>query len=429
MNKIVIIGAGSASFSVPMINDLSLTPELSDSHVVLVDIDEKRLATAGNLAGRLVAERNSPLTFSTELDREKALEGADFVLNAAQIGGHSYAEANRQLGTDHGYYRGNWLHYMRQMCFFWELAGDIERICPDAWTIQSANPVFEGGTLIARTRKVKHIALCHGHYGYKYLCTALGYDPEECEAHAVGFNHWIWLSALRHGETDLLPIMDAKIRSGELKLSPAVREQYLHYGMMPIGDTPRMCAWWMHIDFETKQKWFGEDGGMDSHVGWAKYLNRLAENNAKLDALASDPKARVSDEFKPTRSAEQIVPIINSLVNNVKGTYQVNIPNEGHIIKGIPEDVCVECQANIDILGVHPISEPPFGKDIMIKAILPRWTYMELMVEAVRLHDRTLLLEYMLRDPRTASYDQAKNFIDAWLSMPGNEYMRDWFGK
>ena len=317
----------------PLINDLALT-ELSDCHVVLVDIDEKRLATAGNLAGRLVAERNSPLLLH-RTDREKALEGG----LRPQRGADRRSLLRRgesSVSTDHGYYRGNCLHYMRQMCFFWELAGDIERICPDAWTIQSANPVFEGGTLIARTRKVKHIALCHGHYGYKYLCTALGYDPEECEAHAVGFNHWIWLSALRHGETDLLPIMDAKIRSDELKLSPAVREQYLHYGMMPIGDTPRMCAWWMHIDFETKQKWFGEDGGMDSHVGWAKYLNRLAENNAKLDALAAEPNARVSDVFRPTHSAEQVVPIIHSLVQQYQGTYQVNIPTKGISSKAYP---------------------------------------------------------------------------------------------
>ena len=35
-----------------------------------------------------------------------------------------------------------------------DVAQDMERICPDAWLIQSGNPVFDGCTLM--TRETEH---------------------------------------------------------------------------------------------------------------------------------------------------------------------------------------------------------------------------------------------------------------------------------
>ena len=51
-----------------------------------------------------------------------------------------------------------------------DVARDMERICPDAWLIQSGNPVFEGCTLMTRETGVKIVGLCHGHYGYLDIC-------------------------------------------------------------------------------------------------------------------------------------------------------------------------------------------------------------------------------------------------------------------
>ena len=53
---------------------------------------------------------------------------------------------------------------------------------------------------------------------------------------------------------------------------------------------------------------------------------------------------------------EQIVPIINALVNDVPGIYQVNIPNRGPLIQGFPEDLVVECQAVVSSAGIRGIA-------------------------------------------------------------------------
>ena len=149
--KVAIIGAGSAAFSASVVMDLALTPGLQGSHVALVDVDERRLDMIHRLATRVDDELGSGLQITSTLDRTAALDGADFIINTALNGGHSWHEAQRSLFEKHGYYRGAGilngdasLGGMGNMLLMLDIARSIEEICPDAWLIQSSNPVFEG---------------------------------------------------------------------------------------------------------------------------------------------------------------------------------------------------------------------------------------------------------------------------------------------
>src|SRR5262249_5248073 len=137
--RLALVGAGSAQFSLGMVRDLCLTESLSGSSIVLMDIDQDRLNMVHNLARRYAAELSADLHFEKTLDREAALRGADFVINTALAGGHSREEAERALLEQHGYYRG--LHpsegFFHQYDFMLSVARDMERLCPDAWLIQS----------------------------------------------------------------------------------------------------------------------------------------------------------------------------------------------------------------------------------------------------------------------------------------------------
>ena len=65
---------------------------------------------------------------------------------------------------------------------------------------------------------------------------------------------------------------------GDVQMSPAAIHQYQRVGLLPLGDTPRaFWQWWYHANLVTKQRWFNEWGGFDSEIGWAQYLERLAE--------------------------------------------------------------------------------------------------------------------------------------------------------
>ena len=436
--KITIIGAGSAQFSGGIVRDLCVNPGLSGSHVTFMDVDEHRLEMIYRMAGRLAGELNSQLTFSKTMDRVEALKGADFVINTAQVGGHAWTEAQRSMAEKHGYYRGARLHDFPQAYFFLEVARDMEQVCPNAWLIQSANPVFEGCTLMTRETKIKVLGLCHGHYGYRHVAQVLGLELEHVSAQMPGFNHWIWMTDFRYKGEDAYPILDEWIATkaeqywaetdpvrtfGDNQMTRSAIYQYQLFGKMPIGDTPRMVGWWYHTDLQTKQRWFGHLGGFDLEIGWSQYLQRMGDAAQRIENVALDESHPVSNTFKPKQSDEQIVPIINCLVNDVTGIFQVNIPNQGQIIQGFPENLVIECQGVVNGSGIHGVHCPPMPPRIQAGAMIPRWHRAEMEVEALRTGDRNLLLTYLLYDQRTRSLEQAEALLEEWLCDPRNESM------
>ena len=384
--QVTIIGAGSAQFAAGIIRDLSVNPSFHGSYVVLMDVDPRRLEMIYRLAVRIAAELKTGMTFKQTMDRVEALKGADFVINTAQVGQHPWTEAQRALAEKHGYYRGARLHDFPQMKLFLDVARDMELYCPNAWLIQSANPVFEGCTLMTRETKIKVLGLCHGHYGYHDIARVLGLDLAQVSAQMPGFNHWIWMTDFRYQGQDAYPLLDEWIATqaegywathrptyGDNQMSRAAVHQYKLFGAMPIGDTPRMVGWWYHTDLETKQRWFGHLGGFDSEIGWEQYLVDMLAEAEKVERVALDENHPVTDTFKPVQSPEQIVPIINCLVNDIQGIFQVNIPNSGQIIKGFPEDLVIECQGVVSGAGIRGISAPAFSKKLYAAAMIPRW--------------------------------------------------------
>jgi alpha-galactosidase len=439
--KLTLIGAGSATFAATIVRDLCVTEGLRGSHMTLMDIDAQRLKMTHRLATRLVEELGADLEFAMTTDREEALRGADFVLNTAQVGGHDWTEAQRALAERHGYYRGARLHNYGQAAFHLEVARDVERFSPNAWLIQSANPVFEACTLMSRETSVKVLGLCHGHYGYRKIAEVLGLEREHVSAQAPGFNHWIWMTHFLYKGQDAYALIDKWVeneaeaywakddrRYSDTQMSRAAIDQYRLFGLMPIGDTPRFGAWWQHTDLATKQHWYGQLGGFDSEIGWGQYLENVRRRAEVVAEVATDASRRVTETFPPQRSDEQIVPIIDSLVNDVEAIYQVNIPNRGPLLKGFPEDLVVEVKGVVNSAGIRGVSVPPLPRKLMVSAMIPRWSEAELFVEALRSGDPDVMLHSLMADPRTRSLDQAKALMDEWLADPRNGRLTRLFG-
>ena len=443
--KIAIIGAGSATFSAGIVRDLCVCGGLEGSHVTFMDVDEKRLNTIYALGKKIAGELGAKINFTTTLNRREALKTADFVINTVQIKaheleGHEWVERQRSLAEKYGYYRGIRLQNLTQMRFMLDIANDIKEICPNAWLLQSANPVFEGCTLMHRAVGVNVIGLCHGHYGYQHIADVLGLEKNEVSAQMPGFNHWIFMTDFRYKGRDAYPILDEWIKNkaedywsqdnrgfADVQLSRAAIHQYKLYGLMPIGDTPRILGWWYHTDLETKQKWYGRLGGFDSEIGWGMYLDGIAASVEKVENTAYSNEIRATDVFKPIQSGEQIIPIINSMANDVESIYQVNIPNKGQLIEGFPEDLVVETQGVVNGDGVHGIRMKQFPVGVFAGAMIPRWREAEQLVECMRQRSYNLLLLYILGDQRTRSLEQAESLLDEWLNEDHNTAFKGFF--
>ncbi|ABU58529.1 family 4 glycosyl hydrolase [Roseiflexus castenholzii] len=441
--KISVIGAGSAQFSLGLVKDLCLTPGLAGSLVSFMDVDLARLEMIEKLARRYAAELGSDLRFERTADRAASLTDADFVINTASVVSHHHQRAMREVTAKHGYYYGGVAFGNHaQLAFMLAVARDMERICPNAWLIQSGNPVFEGCTLMTRETGIKVCGLCHGHYGVYQVAMTLGLDPQKITWQAPGLNHNIWLTHFLYEGKDAYPLLDRWIAeqsetfwrthvaqsTHDIQMSRGAIHMYRMYGLMPIGDTPRQQRnWWYHTSLEVKKYWFGEPwGGPDTEIARPFFVEGLEKRIAFMTQLANDPKASLVETFGSEKTREQQVPIIDGLVNNNEYVAQVNIPNHG-ALPGVADDVVVEVPAIINAKGIQPLRVPPLPRKIMLEMILPEVLDMERELLAFKTGDRSMLLWSVLNSPQTRSYEQAVAVLDDLLAMPGHEELATHF--
>ncbi len=454
--KLSVIGAGSATFSLGLVKDICLTEGLAGSHISFVDIDEERLDVVHKLASRYAGQLGADLTFDSTTNRLASLQDADFVINTAAVKGHRTQLRRREVASKHGYYYGRVntgaYHNLKLMV---DVVHDIKEVCPDAWLIQSGNPVFDGCTLMTRESDIKICGLCHGHYGYRRICEIIGIDPDKVTWQAMGLNHNIWLTHFLYEGQDAYPLLNEWIetqaeafwanesptspttperaktwtaelsRAWDIDLSRCAVHQYQMYGLISIGDTPRRAGWWYHQDFEAKQRWLGKPwGGQDSHLSWPLYVENQERKVAEIDRLVSDPQADLVAAIGRTKTREQQVPIIDAVVNNVEGQFQVNVPNNG-TLAGLPDNVVVEVPAIINQKGIQPYVAGELPWNIMLNEIYPDWLDMERELWALNKSDRAMLLWKVLDNHQTQDYDQAVAVLQDVLDMDEYSDMAD----
>ena len=90
MPKITFMGAGSTVFARNVLGDCMCTPALRDSEIALYDIDAQRLEESFiilSAINRNINEGRAKIsTYCGVENRKEALRGADFVVNAIQVG-------------------------------------------------------------------------------------------------------------------------------------------------------------------------------------------------------------------------------------------------------------------------------------------------------------------------------------------------------
>ena len=466
MPNIVFVGAGSVRYTIKLVGDLAKTKELYGSRLVLMDIDEERLKATFTLVKKYLKELKAEYEVEETTSLEKALEGAEFVINTALYrapgheDGYVHYEIMREVGERHGYYRGidsqelnmvsdyytlsNYNHLKMSL----DIAKAVEKISPDAWILQTANPVFEITQLVKRLTKAKIVGFCHGYAHVFHLAKVLGVEPEELDWQVAGVNHAIWLNRFRWKGEDLYPRLDEWIEKNasnwepkgpwDVDFSPAAIDMYRFYGMYPIGDTVRSGTWKYHYDLETKKKWFGKYGGIDNEVERPKFYESLRKQRKRLMELAKevekDPTIELTKVWPEvfttgSESVEQHIPFINALVNGKKARLVLNVENRG-TIKGIPDDVVVEVPVIVDKEGIHPEKiEPDLTERVKKFYLLPRILRMEWALEAFISGDRRVFEEILIRDPRTKSYEQVVAVIDDILNLPFNEEMKKHYSR
>jgi alpha-galactosidase len=441
--KISIIGAGSAVFSLRLIIDLCLTPNLQGSTISFMDINQERLDAIHKLCQRYADEVGNKLILEKTTNRRESLKGADFVINTALAAGHERLRAGWEIARKYGYRMGGSLHVMHDEAFwinfyqfklFDSVMADVLDVCPNAWYLMVDNPVLAGITYIGRKYPAaKIVGLCHGFSAVYKIADLLGLDREHLTFQIPGVNHFVWLTHLYHKGEDVMPLLDRWIETEAPRywencnpsdyMGPVAVDLYKRFGVFPIGDTcnPGGGSWpyWYHTDSAVEKTWHEDPGQW-----YADYFAWLASNVARIKQVGEDPSLSVTAAFPPKLSGEIMVPMIEAIACDIPRVLIGNIPNAGDFVPHIPRDFAVEIPTLVSKRGIQGIKTDGLPLALTAYILRDRVASIEVELEAYQTGSKELLLQLILMDPYTQSEQQACSLLDDILALPFHGDMR-----
>jgi len=213
MARIAFMGAGSTVFAKNILGDSMLSPALHDAEIALYDIDGTRLAESKIVLDTLNANINSGRArVSAHLgveNRKTALRGADFVVNAIQVGGYEPSTViDFEVPKKYGLRQtiadtlgiGGIFRAMRTIPVVLDFARDLQEVSPDAWFLNYVNPMaMITGALLAAA-PIRTVGLCHSVQScVPRLLELLGMSQSagDLKWQIAGINHMAWLLEIR----------------------------------------------------------------------------------------------------------------------------------------------------------------------------------------------------------------------------------------
>ncbi len=185
--KIVLVGAGSASFTRGLVADLILSEDLGPWELGLVDTGPEALETAEGLTRRMIEARGVDIPVQASTDRKEVLAGADVVVMTVGVGGRPSWEADVQVPRQHGVYQpvgdtvmaGGISRAMRMIPALVDIARDVKDLCPDALFFNYSNPMTANCWAIREAVGIPVTGLCHGTFNVvNQLADLIGAPPQ-----------------------------------------------------------------------------------------------------------------------------------------------------------------------------------------------------------------------------------------------------------
>jgi alpha-galactosidase len=443
--KIVLIGAGSAMFTIGVVSDILQAGWAVD--LALVDIDPLALETAQKLTQKMIEARRAPIRLMAFTERRKALPGATVVITTIGVGGRRAWETdvfiprkygiNMPVGDTAGPSGSS--RAMRMIPAMIDITRDVLDLAPDALYFNYANPMAPVCTAIRKATGAPVVGLCIGTWETAhYLASALGVQPHELSYTVAGINHCTWFADVSLRGEDAMPRLKAHARGLVERAQAAV--EAARAGKAPIPhcgsafdssfDHPFswQCLLWFgafpapmdrHVteffpQFFRDGGYYGKTLGMDEFSFEATIAagdNIYAEMRA--DALSPQPLteayfARMSGE------QEQVVDLIGAIRANQRKMFFANLPNSGQA-PNLPQGVVIETPAVTDGRGIHAIQQAALPT-AAAGVLATRFAWVEAICEAALEGRRDKFIQALILDGAVQSPDTAVKLADELLA-------------
>ena len=415
MTKLTFIGAGSTIFMKNIVGDMLHFEALKDATIALMDIDTTRLAESELVAKKMIATMDTGAKVETYTDQRRALEGADFVVTAFQIGGYDPCTiTDFELPKQYGLRQtiadtlgvGGIMRGLRTVPHLWSVARDMEAVCPDALLMQYVNPMaINTWALAERFPRIKQVGLCHSVQNtVQELAHDLGMAQSDIRYRVAGVNHVAFFLRLEDAQSNnLYPALRDGYRLGALPKPPLlmprcgnkVRYEVMeHLGYFCTESSEHLAEY---------VPWFIKEGRDDLIAEFGipldEYPKRCVEQQADWKDQAATLKTAAGLDVP--KSHEFAAEMMNAIVTGQPYTAYGNLPNTGQIPQ-LPLGAAVETPCLVDMNGVQPsvvTDIPPQLVALMRSQI----NVQELTVRALLDEEPEHLYHAAMMDPHTAA--------------------------
>jgi 6-phospho-beta-glucosidase len=409
--KVAVVGAGS-TYTPELVEGFAAPADrLPVDELALLDIDAERLKIVGRLAARILARQGWGGEVTVTTDRDRALDGAEFVVAQIRVGGQAARLVDETLPLRFGCIGqettgpGGFAKALRTVPVVLELAEETARRgAPGAWFVDFTNPV---GIVMQTLLDAGHraVGLCNVAIGLQRRVARLLDAPwERVELEHVGLNHLSWERAVRIDGNDVLPDLlerfaepiaaDLELPASILDVLRVIPSYYLRYYYL--------------TDEVLREQRSGD------HASRAEEVMAIERDLLRMYAdPALDRKPELLERRGGAYYSEAAARLMASLHAGTGDVQVVDVRNDG-AIPDLPPDAVVEIPATIDATGAHPIPLEPLAPDLLalvehVKA------YERLAVEAALSGSRRAALRALLANPLVPSYGVAAPLLDALL--------------
>ena len=364
--KITFMGAGSTVFVRNVLGDCMCSEVLKDAEFSLYDIDGKRLAESAEIIGMMNSTMGGHAKITTWLgveNRKEALRGADFVINAIQVGLYDPCtiidfEVPKKYGLRQTIADtlgiGGIMRALRTIPVMADFARDMEEVCPDALFLNYTNPMAMLTGYMLRYTGVKTVGLCHSvQVCSKRLLEELGMEDklEGRKELIAGINHMGWLIELKDKNgVDLYPEVRrrAKEKNASGKHNDMVRLDYIDKFGYYVTESSEHNAEYNMFYIKSKYPELIDKFNIPLDEYPRRCVNQINGWQKELEGL------RERGSLTHERSGEYASRIMEAVVTGNPYKIGGTVLNTGFLIENLPEDACVEVPCMVDGRGINP---------------------------------------------------------------------------
>ncbi|MBE6574647.1 MAG: alpha-glucosidase/alpha-galactosidase [Ruminococcaceae bacterium] len=366
MSKITFMGAGSTVFAKNVLGDVMLTPALQDFEIALYDIDAERLEESYIMIcslNRNINENRATVTKYLGVENRKdALRGADFVVNAIQVGLYDPCTiTDFEVPKKYGLRQtiadtlgiGGIFRTLRTIPVLADFAEDMAQVCPNAYFLNYTNPMAMLAGYMQRYTDIKTVGLCHSvQVCSSRLLKKLGMEPKlPIREKIAGINHMAWLLELEDADgNDLYP--EIRRRACEILDNPPddfkdlVRFEYIRRFGHYCTESSEHNAEYNQFFIKSKYPELIER----YRIPLDEYPRRCIDQIARWK---NDREKYLTDDVSHTRSREYASHIMEAIVTDKPYQIGGNVLNTG-LIPNLPAEACVEVPCLVNKLGIQP---------------------------------------------------------------------------